>query len=249
VSQHWLSIRRALVAVTTVALAVSGCTDEATPAFEPVSEFALSAYTTQVGDSVYWDSSGVMAFYDDVGTYWWFKRVQNSGAWDHIQVYRDSVYLGDVDVSSYGSDELRFVDPYDTWIETDTTSGTIYYTSYGDPGSGGGEGCDDPEAIICDGVTAMSGGDCDEEFDEMQDDAWQAVGAGAIAAFSWTVAPGTPISIGLAVGFGIKTGDALGSVFSWGACKLGFTSVTPQPDYTSRFALYSATPPRTTLWC
>lgn len=65
------------------------------------------------------------------------------------------------------------------------------------------------------------GGDCQEEFEEMQEAAWEAVGMTAVAAIAVTLGgPTNPVFIGPELLAANSTIGAVVKLGSWAACKL-----------------------------
>lgn len=100
-------------------------------------------YSTQVGDSTYWDSNGLMEFADSTGTVWRYQRYGSDTQPYRVDIWKDGVFQGDVSLSWSGGEVIRYRFRNADWAETDDSGDEILDTSVGVPPSDGGGGGDD----------------------------------------------------------------------------------------------------------
>lgn len=192
------------------------------------------ALNTVEGDSVYWVNN-VAQYPDDYGNTWRWEREGAAGIYSEVRLYKNGSYLAKFNLEYQGSDisgDLVVDVASSGWMDR-TPDGTIEASGTGSGGSTdgpvkaeripiNGRPFDLPgqgRAVECDESLTLMTESCDAEYDQMQQDAWEAAMVGGLGAF-FTVVSGGAALWPAAIGYGIATVDAVGSLGQWVACKM-----------------------------
>lgn len=112
----------------------------------------------------------------------------------------------------------------DAWMDTDYNGDITDESSGG--GAGGGpinqQGTLAGDDVLCSNDSAIatsSSDDCEDEFDSMQDNAWNAALSGGMATLAVAAVP-DPLDVAFVANFAGQTVEAAHALGEWGVCKI-----------------------------